>query len=153
MEYKKFIFIIFIIIVFIYIIIKERQYVGCSNGFSLKKHCIDENSIPLIDTKIEENDNCYDMIDKLKYILSYHDRNVIWRKCSVISIIIICIIYYIYNITNNFNNIYIYILLFFVITMIIYLYNNYLNYHQYSILKKNGNEILKKIKNKCIIKQ
>ena len=142
MEYKKYIFIIFIIIVFIYIIIKERQYIGCSIDFSLKKHCIDENSIPLIDTKTDEDDNCYDMIDKIYFILSYHDRNVIWRKCCVISIIIIFIIYYVYNLTNDFNNIYIYVLLFFLITMIIYLYNNYLIYHQYSILIKNVNFIL-----------
>jgi hypothetical protein len=60
---------------------KEREENGCSNLFSINRQCIDDESVYLKGTKLEESDNNYDKLrDKLISILSYHEKGGVWKR-------------------------------------------------------------------------
>jgi hypothetical protein len=148
---KCFIILISVITIF-YAIAKERQELGCYRT-SIDRQCIDENSVYVKNTRTEENDTCEDMIERLNSIVSYHEKGGIWKRCIIIALIINIFIFVVSNICKKDKNIFYYNLTLIVIVWcIIYFYHNYINYHHFRLLKRNGIEIIDKIKNKCFLK-
>jgi hypothetical protein len=136
------------IVILVYAILKERQESGCS-GFGIQRQCIEEESVHIKGTKMQPNDNIYDLCDRLKSITSYHKKGAVWRKCYILAIIMILFTYavdYSYGV-NNVSYIK-YVILLIIYTAIIYFYHNFINYHNFRILKKNAQEIINKIKKK-----
>ena len=52
---------------------KEREELACYT-LSIKRQCIDEESIYLKNTKAESRDTCKDLYQKIESILSYHEK-------------------------------------------------------------------------------
>lgn len=131
-----------------YSISKERLELGCFR-VSIERQCNDDESVYVKNTKMEKNDNCNDLMDRLGSIVSYHEKGGVWRRCFIISGICVFIIYLVYNINSKFDNIYYYLILLLLIFTLLYFYHNYINYHHFRRLKNNAIEILTEIKKKC----
>jgi hypothetical protein len=145
----KYLLIIIISIILYYSIFKEREEQGCYR-ISIDRQCADDESVYVKNTKMEKNDNCDDLFNRLNSIMSYHEKGGIWKRCFIISSICVIGVYIIYNINFKFDSIYHYTILLLLIFTLIYLYHNYVNYHHFRRLKNNGIEIINKIKNKCL---
>ena len=62
---------------------KEREELACYT-LSIKRQCIDEESIYLKNTKAESRDTCKDLYQKIESILSYHEKARVWKRCIII---------------------------------------------------------------------
>jgi hypothetical protein len=136
-------------VIFYYVVYKEREISGCDN-FTFAKHCDDSKSIYLVNTKMEENDSFDKLLDRLKSILSYHEKAGVWRRCIILSLICVIFVYITYKMNNKFDNIYYYLVLLIFFFNVLYFYHNYLNFHYFRNLKNNGDEIITKIANKYV---
>ena len=96
--------------IFYYSIVKERQELGCFR-VSIDKQCDDDESVYVKNTKMEKNDNCQDLLDRLSSIVSYHEKGGVWRRCVIIAAICVSIIFIVYNMNSMFDNIYHYLIL------------------------------------------
>jgi hypothetical protein len=144
------IYIITIVIVTIlyYSIVKERSELGCYR-ISIDRQCDDDESVYVKNTKMEKNDNCEDLLQRMGSIVSYHEKGGVWKRCIIIATICVAVIYVVYNMNSKFDNIYHYLILLLLLFTLLYFYHNYINYHHFRRLKNNGIEILHQIKNKC----
>lgn len=134
--------VVMVIISFIvfYAITKEREELGCYR-MSVGRQCIDEDSVYVKNTKMEDTDTCRDKMDRLKSISSYHEKGGVWKRCVILSLISVFAVYIIYRMQSNFQ-LYSYVFLFLINFTIIYFYHNYVNYHHFRLLKKNALEII-----------
>lgn len=139
---------ILIIAILCYSIIKERRELGCYR-VSIDRQCNDDESVYVKNTKMEKNDNCNDLLERLGSIVSYHEKGGVWKRCFIISAICVFVIYLVYNINSKFDNINYYFILFLLTFTLLYFYHNYINYHHFRRLKNNAIEILTEIKKKC----
>ena len=144
----KYILIFVICFILYYAILKEREESGCYR-VSINRQCDDDESVYVKNTKMEKNDNCQDLLNRLGSIMSYHEKGGIWKRCIIIASICVGVIHIIYNMNSKFDTIYHYAILLLLIFTLIYFYHNYINYHHFRRLKNNGIEILNQIKNKC----
>lgn len=135
-------------IILYYAIMKERDELGCYR-ISIDRQCDDNESIYVKNTKMEHNDNCEDLLDRLESIVSYHEKGGVWKRCIIIATICVGLIYIVYHMNSKLNSIYHYLILLLLIFTLIYFYHNYINYHHFRRLKNNGTEILNEIKKKC----
>jgi hypothetical protein len=144
------IFIITIIFSFIiyYSIVKERRELGCFR-VSVDRQCNDDESVYVKNTKMEKNDNCNDLSDRLSSIVSYHEKGGVWRRCIIIATLYVGIIFIVYNMNSKFDTIYHYLVLLLLLFTLLYFYHNYINYHHFRRLKNNALEIITEIKKKC----
>ena len=143
-----YIIIILYCIIIYYSIAKERSELGCYR-LSIDRQCDDDESVYVKNTKMEKNDNCQDLLDRMGSILSYHEKGGIWKRCLIMATLAVLAIYLVYNINLKFDNVYYYLILLLLIFTLLYFYHNYINYHHFRRLKNNGIEILNSIKNKC----
>ena len=148
LSYDVWIIVVIISFILYYAVFKEREELGCYR-FSIGRQCIDEDSVYVKNTKAEVGDNCNDLVERLKSILSYHEKAGVWRRCFLISFIITIFVCVIYKINKKFNTIYHYVTLLLVSFALLYFYHNYINYHHFRNLKRNGEEILQIMKQKC----
>lgn len=145
----KYILIFVFCIILYYSIFKEREEQGCYK-ISIDRQCDDDESVYVKNTKMEKNDDCNDLFNRLESIMSYHEKGGVWKRCMILAVICVYAIYIFYNINSKIDTIYHYIILLLLIYTIIYLYHNYIYYHHFRRLKNNGIEIINKIKNKCL---
>jgi hypothetical protein len=138
------IIVIIIICILIYAILKEREELGCYR-FSIAKQCEDNNSIYLLNTKMENGDTKEILKKRLISIISYHEKSAIWRRCYILSLLLLFIILIVDKISCKRNNIYYWLLLLILFFTIHYLFFNYINYHHFRNLKENGIEIINKL--------
>jgi len=125
----------------VYSILKEREEMGC-RSFSIKKHCLEKNSLYFKDTYPLITDNKNILYNKLISLLSIHEKAGIWRKCLIIATIIIFFIkLYMKDISDQ-NIIVLHIL----IICILYFYHNFMNFHYYRIAKNISFDIIDKLK-------
>ena len=127
-------------LVVFYAIAKEREELGCYR-VSVGKQCVDEDSVYVKNTKIQDTDTCRDKMERLKSIVSYHEKGGVWRRCVILSLATVFAIYLIYRLQSNFQ-LYSYLSLFVINFTIIYFYHNYINYHHFRLLKQNAIEII-----------
>jgi hypothetical protein len=143
------------IIIFIYLIVlyycinKERLELGC-HKISIEQQCNDDESVYVKNTKMDKNDNCNDLLDRIESIISYHEKGGVWKRCFIMSSISVMFIYILYNINLKLDNIYYYLILLLLQFIIIYFYHNYINYHHFRRLKNNGLEIINELKKRCV---
>ena len=142
-----------IIIIFIYAILKEREELGCFK-FSIERQCDDNNSVYLINTKMEKKDNKEILIKRLISILSYHEKGGVWKRCYILSFILLIIVFIVNKIyyaddqykeekkKENKNYIYYWLTLLILFFAVIYFFFNFINYHHFRSLKENGIEII-----------
>ena len=130
-------------IVVFYAITKEREELGCYR-MSVGRQCDDEDSVYVKNTKMEVEDTCRDKKDRLKSIVSYHEKGGVWKRCVIISLVTVFTVYIIYRLQSNFQ-LYSYLSLFLINFTIIYFYHNYINYHHFRLLKRNAVEIIDSI--------
>lgn len=136
--------IIIFIIILLYAILKEREELGCYR-ISIKQQCNDNNSVFLINTKMEASDNIDILYKKMISILSYHEKSGVWRRCYIMASLLLTILYIVNNTTDN-KTIFYWLNLLLLYFTILYFFFNYLNYHHFRNLKNNGVEIIEKIK-------
>jgi hypothetical protein len=144
------IYIIVIVIsaILYYSVAKERRELGCFR-VSIDRQCDDDESVYVKNTKMEKNDNCEDLLQRIGSIVSYHEKGGVWRRSLIISSISVLVIFLVYNINLKFDNIYYYLILLLLIFTLLYFYHNYINYHHFRRLKNNGIEIMNEIKKRC----
>lgn len=152
MNSKTWISIIVFFFLIIWVLKKERSELGCvKNFFSLEKQCIEEDSVFLVGTKRENRDSKDILFNKLKSILSHHEKGAVWRR-SILIATIITLVFFLFTRFISCDKTIIslekYFFLFIVMTAIIYFYHNYMNYHYYRRLKNNGTEIIDILQNK-----
>lgn len=142
--------IIFIVIsiVIYYAIAKEREELGCYR-VSVGRQCIDDESVYVKNTRMERDDTCKDLVDRMTSIISYHEKGGVWRRCLILSLISTIFVFIVSQISKDCKNIFYYLSIVIVNFCIIYFYHNYVNYHHFRLLKRNGTEILNEFKNKC----
>lgn len=99
---------------------------------------------------MDRNDSCNDLLDRMKSIISYHEKGGVWKRCLIMSSISVMFIYILYNINLKLDNIYYYLILLLLQFIIIYFYHNYINYHHFRRLKNNGLEIIDELKKRCM---
>jgi len=147
--------IIIFISILIYAILKEREELGCYR-FSIARQCNDNNSVYVINTKMENGDTKEILIKRLISIVSYHEKAGVWRRCYILSLSLLFIIYIVDKICSkrdNVNdkicskrdNIYYWVVLLLLFFAIHYFFFNYINYHHFRNLKENGIEIINKL--------
>ena len=122
-KFGQYIITIIFVIIILYAIMKEREELGCYR-VSVDRQCIDENSVYVKNTKAEPNDNCKDLDERMRSILSYQEKGAVWRRCIILATIIIIYIYIVYNANNQIISINHYMILLLVIFAIIYFYHN-----------------------------
>ena len=128
----------------LYAILKEREELGCYR-VSIGQQCDDDGSVYLKNTKMSSTDTRNDKIERLKSIVSYHEKGAVWRRCVLLSIISVLIVYIMYRVQPVFQY-HSYLLLVLLNFTILYFYHNYINYHHFRRLKNNGVEILETLK-------
>lgn len=131
-------------LVIFYAIMKEREELGCYRT-SIKEQCNDDESVYVKNTKMTEKDTFHDKIDRLRSIVSYHEKGGVWKRCVLLSMVSVLAVYIVYKVQPVFHT-ESYLLLFVIHFTIIYFYHNYINYHHFRRLKNNANEILETIK-------
>jgi hypothetical protein len=136
--------IIIIISILIYAILKEREELGCYR-FSISRQCNDNNSVYVINTKMENGDTKEILIKRLISIVSYHEKAGVWRRCYILSLSLLFIIVIVDKICCNRNNIYYWVVLLILFFAVHYFFFNYINYHHFRNLKENGIEIINKL--------
>lgn len=129
------------ILIFIYAILKEREELGCFR-FSIARQCNDNNSVYVINTKMEKGDTKEILIKRLISILSYHEKAGVWRKCYILSLILLLIVFIVNKNYTKINNHYYWVILLILFFAIHYFFFNYINYHHFRNLKNNGIEII-----------
>jgi len=134
------------IFIIIYAVLKERQELGCTR-ISIEKQCNENNSVFAKDTKYKNNDTIQIIFNKLYNILDYHEKSGVWKRCVILSIII-CFLIYTIDLQHKIN-IDEFKIMFIIICAILYFYHNFINYHHFRILQKNGKELLMNLNNKC----
>ena len=146
------VYIIVAVLIGIYAVLKERSESGCV-GMTIDKACCDEqNSVYIKGTQIESGDTIKQMLDKIDSILSVHEKAGVWKKCYILGTIMILIVVLSVQLSPyNRMDTWTIISLHLVFTGILYFYNNYNNYHIFRKLKINGNQLLEKIGEKCIV--
>lgn len=132
---------IIFILIFIYAILKEREELGCFR-FSIARQCNDNNSVYLINTKMEYGDTKEILIKRLISILSYHEKAGVWRRCYILSLSLLLIIFIVNKNYTKINNHYYWIILLLLFVAVHYFFFNYINYHHFRNLKNNGIEII-----------
>lgn len=138
------IIIIIIICIFIYAILKEREELGCYR-FSIAKQCDENNSVYLLNTKMENGDTKEILKKRLISIVSYHEKGGVWRRCYILSLSLLLIILIVDKICYKRDNIYYWIVLLLLFFAIHYFFFNYINYHHFRNLKENAIEIINKV--------
>lgn len=134
------IYILIIFLLTIYAFLKEREELGCYR-VSIEQQCDDQNSVYIKGTKMKENDTKEILIDRLKSTLNYHEKGGVWKRCLIFANIII-----LFTLLLNQNNTSeFFISLHLSIFTITYFFFNYINYHHFRHLKKNGYEIIDKL--------
>ena len=146
--------IIIFISILIYAILKEREELGCYR-FSIARQCNDNNSVYVINTKMENGDTKEILIKRLISIVSYHEKAGVWRRCYILSLSLLFIIYIVDKICckkddkdkicSKRDNIYYWVVLLLLFFAIHYFFFNYINYHHFRNLKENGIEIINKL--------
>lgn len=135
-------YILALAIVLVYAILKEREELGCYK-FSIEKQCNDNESVYVSGTKMDENDTDEILYKKLENILSYHEKGGVWKRCFILATILVLFVF-LFDRAFKDNN-----LKWIVIHMnfftVLYFYFNYLNYHHFRNLKKNGLEIIQRV--------
>jgi hypothetical protein len=137
------IIIIIIICIFLYAILKEREELGCYR-ISISKQCDENNSVYLLNTKMENGDTKEILKKRLISIVSYHEKGGVWRRCYILSLVLLFIILIVDKISHKRNNIYYWIVLLLLFFTIHYFFFNYINYHHFRNLKENAIEIINK---------
>jgi hypothetical protein len=135
------IIIIIIICIFLYAILKEREELGCYR-ISIAKQCDDNNSVYLLNTKMENGDTREILKKRLISIVSYHEKAGVWRRCYILSLALLFIILIVDKIAHKRNNIYYWIVLLLLFFTAHYFFFNYINYHHFRNLKENAIEII-----------
>jgi len=135
------IIIIIIICIFLYAILKEREELGCYR-ISIAKQCDDNNSVYLLNTKMENGDTKEILKKRLISIVSYHEKAGVWRRCYILSLALLFIILIVDKIAHKRNNIYYWIVLLLLFFTAHYFFFNYINYHHFRNLKENAIEII-----------
>uniref|UniRef100_A0A6C0LEN7 Uncharacterized protein n=1 Tax=viral metagenome TaxID=1070528 RepID=A0A6C0LEN7_9ZZZZ len=135
------IIIIIIICIFLYAILKEREELGCYR-ISIAKQCDDNNSVYLLNTKMENGDTREILKKRLISIVSYHEKAGVWRRCYILSLALLFIILIVDKIAHKRNNIYYWIVLLLLFFTVHYFFFNYINYHHFRNLKENAIEII-----------
>jgi hypothetical protein len=138
------IIVIIIICILLYAILKEREELGCYR-FSISKQCDDNNSVYLLNTKMENGDTKEILKKRLISIVSYHEKAGIWRRCYILSLSLLFIIFIVNKISYKKDNIYYWLVLLILFFAIHYFFFNYINYHHFRNLKENGIEIINKL--------
>ena len=140
----------FLTAILVYTIAKEiEEFGGCHRGSSVDaRYCNDENSVYLTNTKMNSEDSCEDMIHRMKSIIRYHEKGAVWRRCFCFSVLIVVFVY-IAEMNSKFKNIYHYVIILLLTFTLLYCYHNYLNYHHFRKLKRNGVEILGRMQHRC----
>ena len=131
-------------IVIFYAIVKEREELGCYR-ISVGRQCDDDESVYLKNTKMMPTDTHADKLDRLRSIVSYHEKGGVWKRCVLMAMISVLAVYVIYRVQPNFQ-FHSYVLLLLVNFTVLYFYHNYVNYHHFRRLKNNANEILETLK-------
>ncbi len=127
-------------LVVFYAITKEREELGCYR-VSVGRQCVDEDSVYVKNTKMEDTDTCPDKMERLKSIVSYHEKGGVWKRCVILSLITVFAVYLTYRLQSNFQ-LYSFLFIFLINFTIIYFYHNYINYHHFRLLKRNAIEII-----------
>ena len=135
---------ILLCLVIFYAIVKERQELGCYR-VSVDRQCDDDESVYLKNTKMSPGDTHAEKIERLRSIVSYHEKGGVWKRCVLMAMISVLAVYVIYRVQPVFK-FHSYILLLLVNFTILYFYHNYINYHHFRRLKNNANEILDTLK-------
>jgi len=131
-----------------YAVLKEREELGCYR-VSIGRQCIDEESVYVKGTKATPSDTCDDLVQRISSLLSYHEKAGVWKRCFILSFIATIFVYLTYNLNKKLNNIFYFFIIFLLIFTLMYFYHNYINYHHFRNLKRNGEEILSFMKQKC----
>ena len=121
-----------------YALTKEREELGClSNRLS----CDDNESVYVKNTKMKKGDSRNDKIERLKSIVSYHEKGGVWKRCLLMAIVSVIAVYIVYRVQPVFQ-FHSYVLLLIINFTVFYFYHNYINYHHFRRLKNNAVEIL-----------
>jgi len=137
--------IIIIICIFLYAILKEREELGCYR-VSISKQCDENNSVYLLNTKMENGDTKEILKKRLISIVSYHEKAGVWRRCYILSLALLFIIFIVDKICcYKRDNIYYWIVLLLLFFTVHYFFFNYINYHHFRNLKENAIEIINKV--------
>ena len=144
--YDKFL-LVFWILLTIYIILKERESMGC-NGISISHHCIDENSAYVFGTKAEPNDTKDILYKKLISSFGAYEKVAIWRRCVLIAIVYCCYMMYMkkFECLTQISPVLYATQIILVYATIQYWYFNHMNYHYHRKLKLNAEEIVNILK-------
>jgi hypothetical protein len=127
-------------LVIFYAIVKEREELGCYR-VSVGRQCDDDESVYVKNTKMLKNDTRADKIERLRSIVSYHEKGGVWKRCVLMAMISVLAVYVIYRVQPEFR-FHSFLLLLLVNFTVLYFYHNYINYHHFRRLKNNANEIL-----------
>lgn len=136
----------FIFIILIYAVLKEREELGCYR-ISIAQQCIDDESVYIKGTKSMPDDTTDVLKDRVISALSYHDKGGVWKRCLIIAtLIIVVIVLFEQAFCDRVAK---WITLHVILFTILYFYFNYLNYHHFRNLKKNGVESLSLLMRAC----
>lgn len=146
-----------IILISIHALLKERHDErGCIGGYSFGENCNDQNSSFLKGTKYSTEDNCKDIKDKMKHLFRFGERGAVWRRSLLVSIFLVLMVFISsHECSREYikqNKKHQYILLLFLFTGVLYFYHNYLDFHYFRNIKKNGVELVDNLENKCFTK-
>lgn len=140
----------FTIFIFAFALYNEIVENGCDLSDKSVPGCHITKNVYLKGTYPSPNDSCDTMYKKIISILSFHEKNGLWKKCLIIgSLLIIALTIFMLGYDMKLFNYYQYLLLLIIFTCIIYFYHNYLIHHYFQRLKDNGQEIIELIKQKC----
>lgn len=151
------------IFVGLYAIMKEREELGCYSSTtssssppnatsSMLPSCDDNQSVYVVNTKMKEGDDCDTLLNRLKSIVSYHEKGGVWKRCFIIALIAIVFVYMVVHSQSSAPdaNRFTYAIIFLLFFTLIYFYHNYINYHHFRKLKENANEIISSIRERCL---
>jgi hypothetical protein len=132
-----------------YAIMKEREELGCYR-VSIARQCDDEDSVYVKGTHMEEGDNMQDLYARMMSILSYHEKAGVWKRCVILATILVVLAFLLLNLARTEEGLVgAWIMIYLMFCTVMYFFFNYMNYHHFRNLKRNGQDIMDRIMITC----
>lgn len=141
MQYPVAAYTLLMAVVLGYSFVTERvELAGCSGW-----RCRDEASVYVRGTRGSPADSRQETKRKLHSILSYHEKGAVWRRCVIIAAVLMCVAYVARRAAGCAGEAWVLVLQHLLFMTVLYFYWNYVNYHHFRVLKKHGEQLLKKL--------
>ena len=125
-----------------YALAAERRELGCTSLNPMRR-CADEDSVYVRGTAPSPLDSRESARRKLVSILSYHEKGGVWKRSLLLATVLAYVSHVLHRAVSCAGHGWVAAAHHMVFVCVVYFYWNYMNYHHFRLLKRNGVQLLR----------